>query len=333
MKNPMFAFLFALLWISVVRAQTFIPGTDVLGAHNNGGRGCASCHAPHSGGRGSGGMLGTGTFAVAGTAEGDASLWGTDLAAITAQTLLTGGGTYTVNFGGVQQLTAASSPLISGIATCLSCHDGNISKGAMMTGQSYEQTAGLLPSGHGASATTPTLFGGAVIPTLLGNDSGVPGDYANDHPIGPAATIALAALPYTGANLTYTLGTNGTSNAITWTATGNYATFVANYGFPAVNAMVVDGTYRVPYVVCTTCHNQHLMNVYKSVALGSSTTNGIQSYPAGSTFATYFFVNSPYNPGATWTATAAPSTTQFCRQCHFDKTNEYYGVTTVGTAF
>ncbi len=334
MKKLMLEVLFALLTISVARAQTFIPGTDVLGAHNNGGRGCASCHAPHSGGRGSGGnVIGTGTAGVSGIPQGDQALWGTDLAPITAQTLLTGGGTYTVNFGGVQQLTAASSPLISGIATCLSCHDGNISKGAMMTGQSYEQSANLLPIGHGTGTTTGPLFGGAPIPTLLGNDSGVPGDYTNDHPIGPAATITAVAGASAGANLTFTLGANGTSNTITWTTAGNYATFVSNYGFPAVNAMVVDSTYRVPYVVCTTCHNQHLMNVYKSSAAGSPTTNGIAGYAAGSTFATYFFVNSPYNPGAAWTPTSAPSTTQFCRQCHFSHANEYYGVTTVTTAF
>jgi len=31
------------------------PVVDVLGAHNNYGRGCAGCHAPHSGARGAGG--------------------------------------------------------------------------------------------------------------------------------------------------------------------------------------------------------------------------------------------------------------------------------------
>src|ERR1700690_2676121 len=31
------------------------PAIDVLGAHNNYGRGCAGCHAPHSGARGAGG--------------------------------------------------------------------------------------------------------------------------------------------------------------------------------------------------------------------------------------------------------------------------------------
>ena len=35
-------------------AQTGVMGTDVLGAHLNYGRGCAGCHAPHSGAFGNG---------------------------------------------------------------------------------------------------------------------------------------------------------------------------------------------------------------------------------------------------------------------------------------
>jgi hypothetical protein len=34
-----------------------VPTVDVLGAHNNYGRGCAGCHAPHSGARGAGGGI------------------------------------------------------------------------------------------------------------------------------------------------------------------------------------------------------------------------------------------------------------------------------------
>jgi len=60
-----------------------------------------------------------------------------------------------------------------------------------------------------------------------------------------------------------------------------------------VNGLVVDTTNQVPYVVCTTCHNQHQMNVY-SAGKGLSAITGA----ATGTYATYFFVNSPYNPGA-----------------------------------
>ena len=42
-------------------AQLQNPTTDVLGAHLNYGRGCAACHAPHSGALGNGKTPGAGT--------------------------------------------------------------------------------------------------------------------------------------------------------------------------------------------------------------------------------------------------------------------------------
>ena len=335
MKKVILVILFALLAISLVgmaSAQTFIPNNDVLGAHNNGGRGCAGCHAPHSGGRGNGGDLvaGSGITSKGGN-EGDYHLWGQDVSLITQETLQVGGGYdtggfgYTVNFGGPTQWYSSSPPVISGIAICLSCHDGNVSKGAMMMNQSYEQAWSLLPNGGSQHATNGALYGTTPIPTLLGNDGGTVGDYLNDHPVGPAANVNGLSYPQplSAYGLTYTV--SGTT--ITWTAANQYATFVANYGMPAINSLVVDTTNQVPYVVCPTCHNQHQMNVFLS-----SAGTPIAGNTAGS-YATYFFVNAPYNPGAAWTPTAAPSTTQFCRQCHFGVANEAFGVTAVGTAF
>jgi hypothetical protein len=333
MKRVMLVVLFALLAVGLAAGQNFIPNNDVLGAHNNGGRGCAACHAPHSGGRGSGGDLVAGSDVTSlGGNEGDYHLWGQDVSLITQETLQVGGGFgnggagFTVNFGGGQQWTSTSLPVISGIAVCLSCHDGNVSKGAMMMNQSYEQAWGLLPNGNSQHATNGPLYGTAPIPTLLGNDGGAVGDYLNDHPVGPNANLNGLSFPKSLAayGLNYTV--NGT--AITWTTSGQYATFVANYGAPAVNSLVVDTTNQVPYLVCTTCHNQHQMNVY---AAGRGLA-AIQGATTG-TYATYFFVNAPYNPGAAWTPTAAPSSTQFCRQCHFGESNEAYGVTAVTTAF
>jgi hypothetical protein len=331
MKRAMLIVLFALLVVGMATAQTFIPTTDVLGAHNNGGRGCAGCHAPHSGGRGNGGTVSPAGVASLGGNEGDYHLWGQDVSMITQQTLQVGGGYgnggagYTVNFV-AGQWTASSLPAISGIASCLSCHDGNVSKGAMMLGQSYEQLAGLLPLGNGQYATTGSLYGTNPIPTLLGNDGGTPGDYLNDHPVGPSANVN--GLSYPAALSTYGLNYTVSGTSITWTTSGDYATFMTHYGAPAVNGMVVDTVNQVPYVVCTTCHNQHQMNVYsagKGLAAVQGNTSG--------TYATYFFVNAPYNAGSKWTPTAAPSTTQFCRQCHFGEANEAFGVTGVTTAF
>jgi hypothetical protein len=334
MKKAMLIGLFALLVVSMATAQAFVPTTDELGAHNNGGRGCAACHAPHSGGRGNGGDLVAGSgITSAGGNEGDYHLWGQDVSLITQTTLQVGGGFntggagYTVNFGGAQQWTSTSLPVISGIAICLSCHDGNVSKGAMMLNQSYEQAAGLLPNGNGKYATNGPLYGSTPIPTLLGNDGGTtPGDYLNDHPVGPNANINGLDYPepLSAYGLTYTVA--GTK--ITWTAAGQYATFETNYGAPGINGLVVDATNQVPYVVCTTCHNQHQMNVYSASATGLGAIQG----KAG-TYATYFFINAPYNPGAAWTPTAAPSTTQFCRQCHFGLANEAFGSNGITTAF
>ncbi len=335
MKRFMLIVLFALLAVALAAGQNFIPNTDELGAHNNGGRGCAGCHAPHSGGRGNGGDLvaGSGVTSLGGN-EGDYHLWGQDISLITQETLQVGGGYdtgghgYTVNFGGGQQWTSTSLPVISGIASCLSCHDGNVSKGAMMMNQSYEQAWGLLPNGGSQRGTHGALYGVTPIPTLLGNDGGTPGDYLNDHPVGPAANYNMLSYPQPLSAYGLTYSTGG-STTITWTATGAYATFLSNYGAPAVNGMVVDAVNQVPYVVCTTCHNQHQMNVFSA---SGSALGKIQGNAKG-TYATYFFVNAPYNPGAAWTPTAAPSTTQFCRQCHFGVANEAFGITSVTTAF
>ncbi len=345
MKKVMLIMLFVLTMIGWMAAQNGNATTpyDILGAHNNGGRGCAGCHAPHSGGRGNGGdLVGSGTLAPTGTNEGDFHLWGQDLWAITAETLNFGGGyateyggNYTVNFGGSQEWTSTSSPLIGGIAACLSCHDGNVSKGAMMMGESYEQQAGILAliTGAGQGATNGTLYGGNPIPTLLGNDGGTAGDYLNDHPVGQNANYNALSYPFSSGGLsnwglTYTSGAN---NSFTWnTPTGDYAEFLTHYTASAVNGMVTDSTATgaVPYVVCTTCHNQHQMVIYNAgsgLAAVTGKTTG--------TYLTYFFVNGPYNPGAAWTPTSAPSTTQFCRQCHFGMSNESMGNNGVTTAF
>src|SRR5208282_4942234 len=127
--------------------MNYVPTVDVMGAHENGGRGCAGCHAPHSGGRGSGGniILGSSgaTYTAAGVEEGDTGLWGTD-----TNPIETGNGgaitfdtSYPVSLAG---LVWSSGALYTGVVTCLSCHDGNVSKGAMMSGQAYEQSFGLL---------------------------------------------------------------------------------------------------------------------------------------------------------------------------------------------
>jgi hypothetical protein len=303
MKKVMLLAIFVLAVAGLMMAQNWSSPVDVLGAHNNQGRGCAGCHAPHSGsfGSGHGGGADAGSYA----------LWGQDASPLYGQTVAFGdGGSYVEVLP--TSITTGSTE-VGGILLCLSCHDGNLTASNMMTNQSYEQKIGLL---------TNTTYGNKPIPTLLGNDGTTAGNYTNDHPVGVQATIRG------GNGLVWANGT------FTVTAGSQYAQFVANYGWPALAPGTWSSPYGVnsagqPYVACTTCHNQHVMTVYTS-----TTKSPIRSDGGGKFYATYFFVNGPYNPNLqTYASTSAPSTTQFCRQCHFGESNEANNTNTITTQF
>jgi hypothetical protein len=313
MKKAILVVMFVLAVGAFVVAQNATSTVDVLGAHNNGGRGCAGCHQPHSGSRGSGQ---TGT-----TDSGNYALWGQDASPLYGATIAFGdGGEYTEVLPA--NLTAASSD-VGGIMLCLSCHDGNVTSKNMMANQSYEQKIGLL---------TNTAYGTQPIPTLLGNDGSTVNNYENDHPVGTNATLLSHGNPIQGA----TSGVVWANPNFTVTAGSQYATFVANYGYPAIAPGKWGPQYGItaagtPYVLCTTCHNQHVMTVYSS-----STNSPIAADGGGKFYATYFFINGPYNPNVDTVGTKgqqAPSTTQFCRQCHFGEANEANNTNTIKTLF
>jgi hypothetical protein len=279
------------------RAQgIYTPTTDVLGAHLNYGRGCAACHAPHSG------AYGNGAAKTADPNAGTAALWGEDVGSLYGQTIVTGqmlpngtspGTTFSET---LPTSLSASTPDAAGVLTCLSCHDGNLAEGAMMKGVVYEK----LPSTYGTYNK---------VPTLLGNDGSTAGNYLNDHPVGLNAVMGCGG-PY---NWDCTI--SGATVQMTGTASKQ---FVANYGF-----FVSPGNYNnTPVVLCTTCHNQHLMNVVNVTAKNSG-------QPAG-TYATMFFLRGPYNPAST--TVGSNQTAQFCRQCHGGESNEMNG-STAGTTF
>ncbi len=308
-----------------------IQGIDKLGAHQNGGRGCVGCHAPHSGARGNGGSAGSGgANYLTDTETGNAALWGQDLSPLYSQTLNFGdNGDYDIAFGA--NFGATEEGVVTGVMMCLSCHDGNIAKGAMMTNQSYEQATGLLPTGYGKSP----------IPTLLGNDGTTAGNYHNDHPIGPkanmgavgvASRLQIGQCPAEG---------GGLENCVLPNSDAQYTSFIKNYGSFNVTRAITDkdtsGNYVYPtyvsggranplvvdqasgaipdtaYVVCTTCHTPHSMYTFKGV-IG---VNGASS-TSSKLVPTYFFIAAPYNPAAPVNdGTKASSATQFCRQCHF----------------
>src|ERR1019366_4273528 len=298
MKKILLVTLVVLFAVGIGMAQSYIPAQDVLGAHQNGGRGCAGCHTPHSGARGSGQNTTDPT-------TGNAALWGQDGSVLYGKTICSG------NEGGCSTFSAATTwatPEGSGLLMCLSCHDGQYTPTNMMTNQSYEQKLGLLPKTYGSNP----------IPTLLGNDGSVIGNYINDHPVGAGTPIDPNDWVGTGGTRTIVPdGRNpGQFGVQTVVAAGStYDNFLAVYNDNAMLAFKTDGTNTFP--VSTTCHNQPSMSVYKA---------GGRSAPvAGNstgTYQTFFFVNGPYNPGAntivgpagSLTGQAA-STTQFCRQC------------------
>jgi len=303
MKRAILLSFVFLALASFAMGQTATSTVDVLGAHNNQGRGCAGCHAPHSGsfGSGHGGAADSGSYA----------LWGQDASPLYGKTIAFGDNGEYVEV--LPTTIATGSEEVGGILLCLSCHDGNLTPTNMMQNKSYEQTIGLL---------TNTTYGAKDIPTLLGNDGTTGGNYTNDHPVGLNATIRA------GNGLVFA------NNVFTVTAGSAYAQFVANYGWPALAPGKWSNPYGVnaagkAYVVCTTCHNQHVMTVYASTAASPIAGDG-----GGKFYATYFFVNGPYNPNVqTYANNVAPSTTQFCRQCHFAEANEANNTNTIKTVF
>jgi hypothetical protein len=318
MKKAILIALFALASAGLAMGQAYVPPqVDVLGAHNNQGRGCAGCHAPHSGsfGSGHGGAADAGSYA----------LWGQDASPLYNQPLAFGdNGRYVEVLPGS---ISTGSAEVGGILLCLSCHDGNLTPSNMMTKSSYEVAIGLIKN---------TAYGNQPIPTLLGNDGTKAGNYTNDHPVGVNATLVSFGNPIQGAGTGITFA----GNAFTVTDGTPYARFVADYGWPAIapgkwGPQFGISAAGIPFVTCTTCHNQHVMTVYTSrLVAGAPGGSTIQADGGNKYYATYFFVNGPYNVNnQAYSSNQAPSTTQFCRQCHFGEANEANNVNNVTTAF
>ena len=287
MRQYLFALLLFLSTVGFARAQLTVPAADVLGAHLNYGRGCAACHAPHSG------SSGNGANKFGNTTTGNVALWGEDSSGLYGKTIATDGGKY------VEVLPtsmSANTPDVSGLLTCLTCHDGNYAQSAMMKNQVYE----TLPPSYGTVSK---------IPTLLGNNGASVGNYLNEHPVGLTAAVACGAGHWDCTNTGGVISMKGPASS----------RFVSNYGF-FVKLSAYNGN---AVVTCTTCHNQHVMNVVNVVP---GATTGL---PAGY-YVTMFFLRAPYNPADP--NPASNQTSQFCRQCHGEESNEMNG-STAGTVF
>ncbi len=287
MKRILLTALVVLATAGFAAAQITTPSTDVLGAHLNYGRGCAACHAPHSG------VYGNGNARTADTSAGNIALWGEDVSSLYGKTITTGQSEHGNAVEVLPTSLNAGTPDGAGVLMCLSCHDGNLAQAAMMKNQVYE----TLPATYGTANT---------IPTLLGLDKSGAGNYLNDHPVGTEAIMTCGGTYDWDCSIsaTGTVQMNGV----------NSSKFVTNYGFFVRPGVVANK----PIVLCTTCHNQHLMNVVK-------VTNGATSGLPSGTYATMFFIRAPYNPASA--TVGSNQTAQFCRQCHGGEANEMNGST------
>jgi formate-dependent nitrite reductase cytochrome c552 subunit len=272
----------------VARCQVSNASVDVLGAHLNYGRGCAACHAPHSG------AAGNGDTKTADAESGTNALWGEDVTGLYGKTIRTGGGEFVET---LPSDPSAGTPDVMGVLACLSCHDGNIASRTIMRNQVYE----ALPATYGKYNT---------IPTLLGDGSSPFGEPFNHHPVGLNVEIKCG-------------GGDGwdcsSSEGVIKMGGARSSLFVKNYGL-----FIKPGKYHDrAVVVCTTCHDPHLMNV---VNVGPGTRSGL---PEGH-YTTMFFLRGPYNPASMTRGNNQAA--QFCRQCHAGESNEMNGGTE-GTVF
>lgn len=300
---------------------------DVLGAHNVGGHGCASCHQPHSGACGNTKLSGdTGCDDTTGTL----ALWGRGWIAKT-YTLISGG-TFTTPSTTAGFIGGTSDPLFD-TASCLTCHDGSVTV-AGMTGHSVEPNndAGFPPTWFGTEVASPT--------------------FSNMHPVHTT---------YSCGSYNWDCTVNSTTGKIYWGNSTAQMAFINNYGRGAsfyaagVGGTTVGGsngngatasTTAGAYIECTSCHNQHVMGdgnaEYKyqpstwvstngSCTVGSNANNpycGSYGNNGNSTYkVTWFFVKGWYDAHSATSNSAA----QFCRQCHAGESNEFnnqFGVTT-----
>jgi hypothetical protein len=288
MKKMMLA-LVVLALGTFALAQIGAPTGDVLGAHLNYGRGCAACHAPHSGQAGNGGAH---TQLTA-----NSYLWGQDTTALLGKTITFSGNTVEV----LPSALSATTPDVSGVLMCLSCHDGQYATGAMMKNVVYENVA------------VTGKYGPNPIPTLMGNEAGLGlGNYLANHPVGLNAAVSCTGqYNWDCTEVNGTISMNGPKSS----------QFVTNYGF-FVSLSAYNNT---AVVTCTSCHNQHLMNIV-------SVTNGPKSGLPTGFYQTMFFVRAPYN-GANSTNVASNQNAQFCRECHGGEANESNGGAAIPTTF
>lgn len=152
---------------------------------------------------------------------------------------------------------------------------------------------------QGMTGTTAEVISGGFHVTTYLNDGSE--SLKNDHPVN------VIYDPTSSRNWPGTVDANG---VITWTATTASNAFQANYGRPWRLYSSTTGRDGVgSYIECSSCHNPHAVNWAKSTFAGVK--NAVKP--------TNFFIRGWYN-------TDNPNSNsgqQFCRSCHYSKSNEY----------
>ena len=199
------------------------------------------------------------------------------------------------------------------VATTYTLNDGStltVTNSGAITDQTFHTVACL--SCHDGSVAIAGMTGNSIEaipggyqpPTYLNDGSE---SLKNDHPLDVTYVPTSAAHNWPG-----TVNADG---SITWSTTDAATNaFQASYGRPFRLYASTTGRDGVgSYVECSTCHNPH------SEMWSSSTFAGVKNAVKPSAF----FVRGWYdlnNAGSN-------STQQFCRSCHYSKSNEAMGVT------
>ncbi|UWZ85417.1 hypothetical protein [Occallatibacter riparius] len=215
------------------------------------------------------------------------ALWGEDVTGLYAKMIGTGDNGQDVE--APSSSPSAGTPDVMGVTACMSCHDGNLASRAIMKNEAYER----VPVTYGKFNDLPTFLA----------DGSPFGELFNHHPVGLSVVIPCGGEDgWDCSSSEGVINMNGTRSSL----------FVKNYGM-----FVKPGKYNnQPVVVCTTCHDPHVMDV---VNVGPKTRSGL---PRGR-YTTMFFLRGPYNTSSTIHGNNQAA--QFCRQCHAAESNEMNG--------
>jgi cytochrome c551/c552 len=188
-----------------------------------------------------------------------------------------------------------------------------IGGGTLVTTATYTDTDPLFHTAaclscHDGNVTIAGMTGqsfetvdGKKISTYLNKDGY---SLTNDHPVHVTYTPGGYNWP----------GTVDATGKVVWSTTdAGTVNFTNTYGRP-IRFYGVAGTTGSAYVECSTCHNPHSMNWARYSISGVASVKPSR-----------MFVRGWYDSANT----ASNSATQFCRSCHYSKSNEYAGINSV----